>query len=190
MAERASVLLEVEDDRLVVALPGEPDAAARRDGVPRRGRRSEALAYILGRTPLATWARREILALPVADDFEDVVHGALAEAALAQGDADWARALWPRDPALLGVLSQEERERVGATLPLDRLDAVPGPWGAELSRAAVGRLATEPPPAWLRYRLDPSVLPELEPLSEAGGLQIVWLCDVLAARAAMLPELS
>ncbi|HEU5417376.1 MAG TPA: hypothetical protein VFV41_06760, partial [Streptosporangiaceae bacterium] len=105
-------------------------------------------------------------------------------------DAEWARVLWPRDPALLAVLPQEERERLAATLPLDRLAAVPGPWGAELSRAVVAQLAAHRPPSWLGYALDPSVLPECEALIEAGGAPIVRLCDVLATRAAMLRELS
>jgi len=175
--------------RLSVELPGEPDAAARRDGVPRRGRRSDALAHILARSPLAAWPQ-DIAALPVTDDFDDLVHRALAEATLAQRDAEWARGLWPREPALLSVLPTEERERLAATLPLDQLAAVPGPWGAELSRAVVAQLAANRPPAWLRYALDPSVLPELEPLIETGGAPIVRLCDVLATRAAMLRELS
>ncbi len=189
MAQRAAKLLTRAGEALVVTLPGEPDAAARRDGVPRRGRRSDALAHILARAPLAAWPQ-EILALPVADDFAELVHGALATAALDQRNAEWARALWPREPVLLSVLPKEERERLAATLPLDQLAGVPAPWGAELSRAVVAQLAANRPPAWLRYALAPSVLPELEPLIETGGAPIVRLCDVLATRAAMLRELS
>jgi hypothetical protein len=189
MAQRAAELLTRAGEALVVTLPGEPDAAARRDGVPRRGRRSDALAHVLARTPLAAWPQ-EILALPVADDFAELVHGALATAALDQRNVEWARALWPREPVLLSVLPKEERERLAATLPLDQLAGVPAPWGAELSRAVVAQLAANRPPAWLRYALDPSVLPDLEPLIETGGAPIVRLCDVLATRAAMLRELS
>jgi hypothetical protein len=46
------------------------------------------------------------------------------------------------------------------------------------------------PPAELAHALDPAVLPELEPLIEAGGRPVARLCDVLAIRAAMLRELS
>ena len=59
MAERAAPLIRVEDGRLVVALPGDPDAAAKRDGVPATGRRSERLHALLAATPLATWTGAE-----------------------------------------------------------------------------------------------------------------------------------
>jgi hypothetical protein len=204
MAERAAGLLALRHRAtLAVELPGEPDAATRRDGIPRRARRSEVLAHILAHAPLAAWTERfarsaqEIVALPVGDGFGDLVHGAFAQAALAQRDAAWARALWPRRPELLGVLPTEERERLAAGLtPEQIVAAVPGPWGAELSRAVAATLAaadpaTAPrPPVELAYALDPAVLGQLEPLIESGGRPIARLCDVLAIRAAMLRELS
>ena len=65
MAERAAPLLHVEGGRLrgrrlVAVLPGDPDAAARRDGVPAGGRRSERLHALLAATPLATWTGAEL----------------------------------------------------------------------------------------------------------------------------------
>jgi hypothetical protein len=200
-------------ERLVVTLPGEPDAAARRDGIPRRGRRSDALALILARAPLATWTERfgrppaQIAELPVADDFAALVHGALATAALDQRDAGWARVLWPRRLELLALLPDDEalpRSPLPALAPAGKVTwpssdalaaAVPGPWGPELSRRVVATIRTElewavKPVSELAYALDPSVLGELEPLIEAGGARIVRLCDVLATRAAMLRELS
>ena len=59
MAERAAPLIRVEDGRLVVALPGDPDTAAKRDGVPATGRRSERLHALLAAAPLATWTGAE-----------------------------------------------------------------------------------------------------------------------------------
>ena len=95
---------------------------------------------------------------------------------------------------LLAVLPRAERERLGATLPLEAI-ALPAPWGAELSAAIVAKIAAETPapvriPAEAAYALDPGVLPQLEPLIEAGGRPVVRLCDVLAIRAAMRRELS
>ena len=40
------------------------------------------------------------------------------------------------------------------------------------------------------YRLDPALADEAEALRELGGRDLRTLCDVLAARAAMLRELS
>jgi uncharacterized protein DUF5691 len=199
MAQRAAGLLACRAERVGVALPGEPDAAMRRDGIPGRARRSDVLAHILARTPLVTWTERfgrspqAIVSLPVDDDFAELVHGALAHAALAQRDVPWARALWRRRPELLAVLGQEERERLAAGLaPEGVVAAVPAPWGAELSRAVVEKLAAADtrPPVGLAYALAPAVLAQLEPLIEAGGRPIARLCDVLATRAAMLRELS
>ena len=63
MAQRAAPLLRVEGGRLrgrrlVAELPGDADAAARRDGVPAGGRRSERLHVLLAATPLRTWTAR------------------------------------------------------------------------------------------------------------------------------------
>jgi hypothetical protein len=201
MAERAAPLLALEKRRLRVTLPGEPDAAARRDGIA-PSRRADVLAHILSRAPLATWGEPEkVLRLEVADDYEPLVHGAFTIAAEQQRDAEWARALWRRVPAagLLEVLPKAEREELA--LERDELEdmvtSLPRPWGPELSRAVVARLGrlvkegqTYGIAPDLAYGLDLSVLAPLEALREEGGARVDRLCYILATRAAMLGELS
>jgi len=206
MAERARPLLRVEGGRLVAELPGEPDAAAKRDGVPAGGRRSERLSELLAATPLSTWTSlgarpADIVALPVEDDLGEAVHRGWAQAAIALDDADWARALWTIRPAgdLLRALPRDEAQRLAAAAPdpLDAALALPGPWRREFSKAMIAAIEKER--AQLRrhdvefagYRLDPALAPEAEArLRELGGRDIRILCDVLDARAAMLRELS
>jgi hypothetical protein len=206
MAERAAPLLTLDRRALRVQLPGEPDAAARRDGIA-PSRRADALAQVLSRAPLATWTERfdrspeKILKLEVADDYEALVHGAFTIAAQQQRDAAWARALWRRRPAagLLDVLPKAEREALASQRDEleDIVASLPRPWGPELSRAVVarlGRLVKEKQTYGiapdLAYGLDLSVLAPLEALREEGGARIDRLCHILATRAAMLGELS
>jgi hypothetical protein len=111
-AMRAAPVLRVERHalrrRLVVALPGEPDAAAARDGVPAAspvdgiGAGAWRLIHVLAGAPLANWTGRlglspaELVALPVADDRGAHVQAAwrlavarqLAAAELAGPDCD------------------------------------------------------------------------------------------------------
>jgi hypothetical protein len=200
MAERTKPLIRAQDGRLVAELPGEPDDAGRRDGVPAGGRRAQRLTEMLAAAPLGTWSL-DLVALPVADDLEDPVHAGWAQAAIAQRDADWARALFARRPApdLLVALPREEAERLAATTdqPHVAAEALPGPWGADLSKAVIEAIAKER--AELRrhdvefagYRLDPALAQEAEDrLRDLGGRDIRNLCDVLTTRAAMLRELS
>ncbi|WP_461031026.1 DUF5691 domain-containing protein, partial [Streptomyces sparsus] len=90
---------------LVVEAPHECDAGMQRDGVvPKppagRGERSWWLSQVVEAAPLAEWSRHlggrspvEIVALPVADDWQADLHTAWARAAIRQQDAGWARAL-------------------------------------------------------------------------------------------------
>lgn len=231
MAARAAPLLRVEDGRLVATLPGEPEEAARRDGVPAGGRRSERLRAILAATPLAAWVApagaapagaappapgaaspaaatalgaspADVVALPVADDLAPVVHGGWAEAAIAQRDAGWARALWARDPRpeLLLALPHEEAQRLAARAPEPDVAAraLPGPWHGELSRAVLDAIERRrgagergQDVAFAGHRLDPALAQEAdERLRHLGGRDLWVLCDVLEVRAAMLRELS
>jgi Family of unknown function (DUF5691) len=206
MAERTGRLLHVEERRLrsrrlVVELPGEPDAAARRDGVPSSGRRSERLSALLAATPLNVWTT-DLVDLPVADDLQEVVHEGWADAAIAQRDAGWARALWAVHPdsRLLIVLPKDEAEALAAAAdaPDDAARALPAPWGPVLSKAVIDaihqrRAAGErgQDVEFAGHRLDPACATEAdERLRPLGGRDLHRLCDVLSARAAMLRELS
>lgn len=248
MAAHTAPLLRVEDGRIVATLPDEPDDAARRDGVPAGGRRSERLRALLAATPLATWTGAEtpraaadaasppgaagaavpraaasppgaadagsppaaalgaspaaIVALPVADDLAAVVHAGWAEAAIAQRDAGWARALWALgvQPELLLALPHDEAQRLAAAAPDPDIAAraLPGPWSADLSRAVIAaierrRTAGErgQDVAFAGHRLDPALAQEAdERLRHLGGRDLWVLCDILGVRAAMLRELS
>ena len=203
MAARAAPLLRVAGDELVATLPDAPDAAAQRDGVPAGGRRSERLRWMLAATPLATWtAPADLVALHVRDDLVDVVHGAWVEAAIAQRDAEWARALWRvrPEPELLLALRHDEAQRIAAQTadPDVGARALPRPWGPELSAAAIAAIERRRKAgergqdvAFAGHRLDPALAGEAEErLRDLGGRDLWVLCDILSARAAMLRELS
>jgi hypothetical protein len=239
MAARSAPLLHVEDRRLrgrrlVVDLPGEPDEAAQRDGVPPSGRRSERLSALLAATPLATWTGgpppdaaappdvaappdaapqprvaatapttpAALVALPVADDLGEVVHGGWADAAIAQRNAEWARALWPVHPdsRLLTVLPKDEAEALAAAAdaPDDAARTLPAPWGRALSKAVLDAIGNRRAAGergqdveFAGHRLDPAFAAEAdERLRPLGGRDLHRLCDILSARAAMLRELS
>jgi hypothetical protein len=202
MAARTAPLLRIEGGRrLAVELPGDPDDAAKRDGVASGGRRSDRLRALLAATPLATWDI-EGVALPVADDLAGTVRGGWGDAAVAQRDAEWARALWAvhPDPALLVALPRDEAQALAARAdqPDVAASALTGPWDAALSKAVVDaihqrRTAGErgPDVEFAGYRLDPAFADEAEErLRELGGRDLRRLCDILSARAAMLRELS
>jgi hypothetical protein len=215
MAARTAPLLRVEDDALVVTLPGDPDAAALRDGVPTGGRRSERLRFLLAATPLHTtriqgsdpgiqdaYRGQTPVCMPVRDDLGEVVRAGWVEAAIAQGDAVWARELWAvrPEPELLLALPREEAQGIAAAAPEPDVAAraLPGPWGLELSRAAIGAIERRRKAGergqdvtFAGHRLDPALAQEAEErLRDLGGRDLWVLCDLLAARAAMLRELS
>ncbi|MFT2019784.1 DUF5691 domain-containing protein [Streptomyces sp. 796.1] len=90
---------------VVVEPPGECDSEMQRDGVVAkppsgRGERSWWLGQLVEATPLDAWLRQfagrtpaDVLALPVADDWQAELHAAWGRAAVRQRNADWARAL-------------------------------------------------------------------------------------------------
>ncbi|MFI1357033.1 DUF5691 domain-containing protein [Streptomyces sp. NPDC020898] len=117
---------------LVVEAPHECDAGMERDGVVAkaptgRGERSWWLGQLVEAAPLGSWPERlggrtpeEIVALPVADDWQGELHAAWCRAAVRQRDADWSRALLGRPAAPEaggpGAVSLAERAKLLATL--------------------------------------------------------------------------
>ncbi|MFI1534279.1 DUF5691 domain-containing protein [Streptomyces anandii] len=180
MAARAGACVAVDHTRgtptIVVEAPHECDASMERDGVvPRpptgRGERSWWLGQLLEAAPLDTWTGRlggrgprEVVALPVADDWQGELHAAWCRAAVRQRDARWARALLgpPAAPGAggPGAVSLAERAKLLGTLDAaERAEWVAGfiaahglseafqllgvcavPWSAPLGRAVVDAL--------------------------------------------------
>ncbi|MGW0819786.1 DUF5691 domain-containing protein [Streptomyces sp. NPDC002845] len=180
MAERAGSCVAVDHTRgaptIVVEAPHECDAGMERDGVvPKapagRGERSWWLGQLVEAAPLGMWSRRlggrtpeEIVALPVADDWQGELHAAWCRAAVRQRDSGWSRALLgaPSVPEAAGpgAVSLAERAKLLATLdPAGRADWVAGfiathglseafqllgacavPWSGPLGRAVVDAL--------------------------------------------------
>ncbi|MFJ7020704.1 DUF5691 domain-containing protein [Streptomyces sp. NPDC101117] len=180
MAVRAGACVAVDHTgdapTLTVEAPHECDAAMERDGVVAkapagRGERSWWFGQLVESAPLGTWAGRlggrtpeEIVALPVADDWQGELHAAWCRAAVRQRDATWARALLgsPAAPEAggPGAVSLAERAKLLDTLDVDeRSEWVAGfiathglseafqllgvcavPWRGPLGRAVVDAL--------------------------------------------------
>ncbi|MFF6782031.1 DUF5691 domain-containing protein [Streptomyces sp. NPDC012510] len=141
MAKRATACVAVDHTHgtspggtpvIMVEAPHECDPGMERDGVVAkapagRGERSWWLGQLVEAAPLAAWSRRfggrtpeEIVALPVADDWQGELHGAWCRAAVRQRDPDWSRALLgaPSTPEAggPGAVSLAERAKLLATL--------------------------------------------------------------------------
>ncbi|MBV2355780.1 hypothetical protein KUM39_15585 [Streptomyces sp. J2-1] len=136
MAARASACVAVDHTgtgpALAVEAPFACDPDMERDGVTAkppagRGERSWWLAQLVEATPLDTWRDRlggrtpeEIVALPVADDWQGELHAAWCRAAVRQRDAEWSRALLgePSAPEAAGpgAVSLAERAKLLITL--------------------------------------------------------------------------
>ncbi|WP_225858839.1 DUF5691 domain-containing protein [Streptomyces albicerus] len=180
MAERAGSCVAVDHTHgtptIVVEAPHECDPGMERDGVvPQppagRGQRSWWLGQLVEAAPLGTWSRRlggrtpqEIVALPVADDWQGELHAAWCRAAVRQRDPSWSRALLgsPAAPEAggPGAVSLAERAKLLGTLrAAERADWVAGfiavhglseafqllgvcavPWAGPLGRAVVDAL--------------------------------------------------
>ncbi|MEU3252800.1 DUF5691 domain-containing protein [Streptomyces sp. NPDC006997] len=180
MAVRAGacVALDHTGDGPVISVeaPHECDASMERDGVVAkaptgRGERSWWLGQLVEAAPLDSWPRRlggrtarEIVALPVADDWRAELHAAWCRAAVRQRNAEWSRALLgtPAAPEAggPGAVSLAERAKLLGTLGAgERADWVAGfiaahglseafqllgvcgvPWSAPLGRAVVDAL--------------------------------------------------
>lgn len=151
MAVRATACVAVdrmrEEPALVVEAPHECDASMERDGVvPKapagRGERSWWFGQLVEATPLGTWSRRlggrtprEIVALPVADDWQGELHAAWCRAAVRQRDAEWSR-------ALLGVPSAPEAGGPGAVSLAERAKLLGTLGGGERAEWVAGFIAT------------------------------------------------
>ncbi|MFI1209009.1 DUF5691 domain-containing protein [Streptomyces sp. NPDC020802] len=180
MAERAGSCVAVDRTQgtpaIVVEAPHECDPGMERDGVlPKapagRGERSWWLGQLVEAAPLGAWSRRlggrtpeEIVALPVADDWQDELHAAWCRAAVRQRDPSWSRALLgtPAAPEaggpgavslaerakLLGTLGSEERADWvagfiavhGLSEAFQLLGVCTVPWAGPLGRAVVDAL--------------------------------------------------
>ncbi|MGV9450626.1 DUF5691 domain-containing protein [Streptomyces sp. NPDC003635] len=180
MAVRAGACVTVDRMRdtptISVEAPHECDASMERDGVvPKapagRGERSWWLGQLVEAAPLGTWPGRlggrtpaEIVALPVADDWQAELHAAWCRAAVRQRDGAWARALLgtPSAPEaggpgavslaerakLLGTLDAAERAewvagfiaRHGLSEAFQLLGVCAVPWAPPLGRAVVDAL--------------------------------------------------
>ncbi|MEV6171039.1 DUF5691 domain-containing protein [Streptomyces sp. NPDC051954] len=180
MAVRAAACVAVdrmpEIPTIAVEAPHECDPSMERDGVVTkapagRGERSWWLGQLVEAAPLGTWPGRlggrtpqEIVALPVADDWQGELHAAWCRAAVRQRDAEWARALLgtPSAPEAggPGAVSLAERAKLLGTLGCaERAEWVAGfiaahglseafqllgvcavPWAVSLGRAVVDAL--------------------------------------------------
>ncbi|MGC5563835.1 DUF5691 domain-containing protein [Streptomyces sp. FR-108] len=186
MAERAGSCVAIDHTHvtpgphgtptIAVEAPHECDAGMERDGVVAkapagRGERSWWLGQLVEAAPLGTWSPRlggrtpqEIVALPVADDWQGELHGAWCRAAVRQRDPSWSRALLgtPGAPEaggpgavslaerakLLGTLGVEERAEWvagfiaahGLSEAFQLLGVCAVPWAGPLGRAVVDAL--------------------------------------------------
>ncbi|MGC9495397.1 DUF5691 domain-containing protein [Streptomyces sp. WG7] len=161
---------------IAVEAPHECDAGMERDGVVAnppsgRGERSWWFGQLVEAAPLGIWPERlggrspeEIVALPVADDWQGDLHAAWCRAAVRQRNGAWARALLgtPTAPEAggPGAVSLAERAKLLGTLGSgERAEWVAGfiathglseafqllgmcgvPWAPPLGRAVVDAL--------------------------------------------------
>ncbi|MGP4003709.1 DUF5691 domain-containing protein [Streptomyces sp. 8N706] len=177
MAERAASCVSLDRTSggplITVEAPHECDAAMQRDGiVPKppsgRGERAWWLGQLVEATPLSSWRGRfgdrgpeEIVALPVADDWQAELHAAWCRAAVRQRDGEWSRALLgsPSSPSaasaplgdrakLLSALPAAERAAWvaefiaahGLSEAFQILGVCAVPWAEPLGRAVVDAL--------------------------------------------------
>ncbi|MFF2301542.1 DUF5691 domain-containing protein [Streptomyces sp. NPDC058128] len=165
-----------ESPTITVEAPHECDTAMQRDGLAAtppagRGERSWWLGQLVEAAPLSCWPPRfggrapeEIVALPVADDWQAELHAAWCRAAVRQRDAAWSRALLgsPATPPatgpgtsslaeraqLLSTLARDERARwVGAFIAahglseaFQLLGVCEVPWAEPLGEAVIDAL--------------------------------------------------
>jgi hypothetical protein len=222
MATRLAPLVRVTGRlrrSLVVDRPGEPDAAARRDGIVdpppgQAGERATWLVQLIAATPLGWWTTH--LALPAADvvalgaDEPELLLG-WQHAAQAQRDATWAALLAAvvPTPELLALLDPVAAERVATTAlrgaktaaAVARLAvALPGPWSPATSALVLARLQAVDSTVALRVaapalagRLDPSLagdVAEWVPTADPAGADLLrGVHHALTIRASLDQEL-
>lgn len=175
MAARLSPLVSMEGRLrkvVTVALPDDPDAQARRDGLgsappPGRrmaphSRRAQDLYEIVASAPLAVWAQTGFTPSGVLDKLADTaerheVLAGLRRAAEAQRHTEWATALLRHgelSPGLLGLLDEPAATgfilaRLADAAPDERLALVghlPFTWNLAVSNAVVRTLSQKDTP--------------------------------------------
>jgi hypothetical protein len=150
VSRRARAALQLERRGLrhgfAVSLPGDPDAAAVRDGIDARrpspsiGAGAWLLTQVIAAAPLTSWTTQfglsptEIVTLPVAANRRIDVHAGWRLAAVTQGSSEWAAALltaggpggvnrppaaWPPDRRLTVILPPAARSARAAALVAD-----------------------------------------------------------------------
>jgi hypothetical protein len=167
--DRAAAVIRLERHGLRpwlnVRLPGEPDAAAIRDGVegrppsPAIGVGAWRLTQLIAAVPLTGWPAllgrppADIVGLPVPEKLRLDVHAGWRLAAVSQRSSEWAEALlavgdpedggdrppaaWPDDQRLAAVLPPIRRAARAAAL-LAETKLTPGPAAANRAIAEVG----------------------------------------------------
>jgi Family of unknown function (DUF5691) len=147
MSGRSAGLVRLEGTgpgrRLVITVPGKPDAAAVRDGiggsppVTTIGEVAWRLIQMLAATPLPDWTGRfgltprEIAALPVEGNLRGDVHAGWRLAAVSQDEGEWAQALLDAGD------TEDGRGRPAEAWPPDQLVAAALPQDARAARAVV-----------------------------------------------------
>ncbi|MGP3950436.1 DUF5691 domain-containing protein [Streptomyces sp. 7N604] len=132
MAERASACVALDRtsvaSMIAVEAPHACDAAMQRDGVAPKppsgcGERAWWLGQIVESAPLSCWKDRlggrspaEIVALPVADDWQADLHAAWCRAAVRQQDSAWSRALLGPPGAASGAVGPSGATAATASL--------------------------------------------------------------------------
>jgi hypothetical protein len=170
MAERLRPLLAVEGRRrkrsITVALPGDPDPAAVRDGLERPRAGSSARGFWLEQlaagAPLDVWT--DVSGADVSGTVplitDDDARRGIVRAVLARRDDGWGRALFAvlRQPPILVAVEPGGREALVAahlgavTNPwalASLLDRVPAPWSGAFSAAVLRHLRAQKAPQHL-----------------------------------------
>jgi hypothetical protein len=193
--ERAAAVLRLERHgsrrTLVASVPGDPDAAAIRDGIdPRRpspsiGPGAWLLIQMIAAVPLASWTRlfglepSAMVELPVEAGRRTDVHAAWRLAAVDQRNSQWAE-------ALLAVGDPDDGNRPPAAWPTAQRLAATLPPDRRAARAAALLASTN-------LNAGPAAIQPV--IAEVGGGPVPWPATVADAvvsvlgRAAPLPVL-
>lgn len=173
--------------RLEVALPGDPDPAAVRDGLvpppPGRSARGFWVEQLAAGAPLDRWTsvsgEDPAATLALIDDAD--ARAGILRAVVARHDPAWAEALIPTsaDPRLLDVLPLDRRRevilaklRAGArprALALAVvIDHLPAPWDAATSGAVVAAVRADTDPAIVLQQAGATLATRLDPTARAA----------------------